>query len=128
MYIYIPHPAHFLQLGKHIGIPTETLIQDLVDNNMFAQAKQLIDKTESWKLDLVKSACIIPVFQPVILKDNSRLVDLLYEKSLVDVKLVYKLLDGALLKKEEFTKMVHNASGESCNFQFSNYSWLTDMR
>ena len=84
---------------------------------MFAQAKQLIDKTESWKLDLVKSACIIPVFQPVILKDNSRLVDLLYEKSLVDVKLVYKLLDGALLKKEEFTKMVHNASGNHAIFK-----------
>ena len=117
--------SHVTEIGKHIGIPTETLIQDLVANNMFAQAKQLIDKTgviprpstrteESWKLNLVKPACIVPV---VILKDNSRLVDLLYEKSVVDLKLVCKLLDGALLKREEFTKMVHNASGNHAIFK-----------
>ena len=120
--------SHVTEIGKHIGIPTETLIQDLVDNNMFAQAKQLIDKTgviprpstrteESWKLNLVKPACIIKIFQPIIIKDNSRLVDLLYEKSLVDAKLVYKLLDGELLKRKEFTKIVHNASGNHAIFK-----------
>ena len=86
---------------------------DCIGGKVFAQG----GREESWKLNLVNPACIIHVFQPVIIKDNSRLVDLLYEKSLVDAKLVYKLLDGELLKRKEFTKIVHNASGNHAIFK-----------
>ena len=79
---------------------------------MFPQAKRLVEMTgvvpnnihESWKIDLVKKCHIL--IMPLCNSEKS-LVHMLHEKSCVDSNMIYKLLDGELLRREEFETIVH---------------------
>ena len=105
-------PSQIAELGEYNTISTETIIKHCLDFDMFPQAKRLVEMTgvvpnniqESWKINLVKKC---PILITPLCSNEKSLVHMLHEKSFVDSNMVYKLIHGELLRRDDFEKMVH---------------------